>query len=311
MSDRSKITLDRYANNMELDILTVQEMGSCDLEKLKLTNMKVISDDNKANNKGSALYVNKKFTITKIKEINEISKNIDASWGLGVINKKRYILGSVYVKLDYQNAISDVIQMLNKAYSLMGKLRAVGVILSGDFNARHVMWGDHRNNDYGNKLSEKLDMNKFAIVTSDSPTFLCKNGSSFIDLTIVTTNLLENLESCDTDENVELFSGAPIRGHVPLLTQFSADRCVTNRAAIEKINIDNICWENWSAELDNKLGQCQDYLNTINDPQVLSEFINKTIQSVTNQHGEKKTSSTHSKPYWTRVKLEWNQMIPF
>ena len=100
MSDRSKITLDRYANNIELDILTVQETGSCDLEKLKLNNMKVISDDNKANNKGSALYVNKKFTITKLKEINEISKNIDASWGLGVINKKRYIIGSVYVKLD-------------------------------------------------------------------------------------------------------------------------------------------------------------------------------------------------------------------
>ena len=299
MSDRSKITLDRYANNIELDILTVQETGSCDLEKLKLNNMKVISDDNKANNKGSALYVNKKFTITKLKEINEISKNIDASWGLGVINKKRYIIGSVYVKLDYQNAISDVIQMLNKAYSLMGKLRAVGVLLSGDFNARHVMWGDHRNNDYGNKLIDKLDMNKFAIVTSDSPTFLCKNGSSYIDLTIMTTNLLEHLESCDTDESVELFSGAPFRGHVPLITQFSADSCVTNRAAIEKINIDNICWENWSEELDNKISQCEDYLNTINDPQVLSDFINKTIQSVTNQHGEKKTLSTHSKPYWT------------
>ena len=115
----------------------------------------------------------------------------------------------------------------------------------------------------------------------------------------MTTNLVENLECCETDENVELFSGAPFRGHVPLITQFSAERCVTNRTVIEKINMDKICWENWSNELDSKISQCEDYLNNVNDPQVLSDFINKTIQTVTDNHGEKKIISTHSKPYWT------------
>ena len=299
LSDRSKFTLDKYVDSKQFDALFVQETNRSDLEKLKLTNMKVIMDDNKASNKGAALYVNRKFTITKLKEINEISKNIDASWGLGEIKKKRYILGSVYVKLEYHNAITDVIKMLEKAHSLMKKLKAVGVILSGDFNARHVAWGDHTSNPYGKQLIEKLDMNKFAISTSASPTFLSTNGSSYIDLTIMTTNLVEKVISCETDTNIELYSGAPFRGHVPLLTNFSTDGCVTNKSVIEKINLDKICWDKWSEDLDSKICQSEDYLNNITDPQVLSDFIDRTIQTVTNNLGEKKIISTHSKPYWT------------
>ena len=116
----------------DFDVLMVQETLSTDLDSISLTNLKVISDDNNAANRGAALYVNKKYTITKLKEINQISKNIDSSWGLGVINNKRYILGSIYVKLGYNNAIDEVIRMLDKAYSLMKQHKAIAIILSGD-----------------------------------------------------------------------------------------------------------------------------------------------------------------------------------
>ena len=165
-SERSKITLDKYVNTEKFDIVAVQETNTDDQEKLGLTNMKVLSDSNKSRNKGTALYVNKNLAFSRLKELNEISKDIDASWGLGVINNKRYILGSVYVKLNHSNAIEEVIQMLNKAYSLIKKLRAVGIILTGDFNARHESWGDARSNIYGNKLVEKLDTSRFSITTA-------------------------------------------------------------------------------------------------------------------------------------------------
>ena len=112
--------------------------------------MKAIADDNNAKNKGAAIFVNKKFSITKLEEINEISKEIDASWGLAVVNRTRYIMGSVYVKDNYPNAINDVIKMLDKAHSLIRKLKAVGIILSGGFNARHTSWGYHKPDSYGN-----------------------------------------------------------------------------------------------------------------------------------------------------------------
>ena len=38
-SNRSKLTLDKYVESEGFDIVTVQETGTCDLTKLKLSNM--------------------------------------------------------------------------------------------------------------------------------------------------------------------------------------------------------------------------------------------------------------------------------
>ena len=299
LSDRSKITLDKYVDTEEFDIVSVLETNTNDKEKLNLTNMNMTSDNNKSKNKGAALYVSSKFTLSKLNELNDVSKQLDASWGLGIINNKRYLLGSVYVKLDYPHAIEDVIQMLNKAYTLKKSLKAAGIILTGDFNARHESWGDSRSNQYGQKLVEMLDTSKFSVITSSTPTFLAANGSSFIDLTIVTNEMVEKLESCKTDIDIELYSGAPFRGHVPVITTFSTEGCITSRDTITKMNLDKIDWEKWTEDLDKLITDKEYYLSNLSDPTELGEIIDKAIQTVTNQHGEMKTVSVHSKPYWT------------
>ena len=182
MSERSKILLDHYVHKKGFDVVKVQETNSCDTKQLNLTNMTHITDNNKAQNKGAALYVNDKFSISKLDEICEQSKNIDATWGLAFLNSKRYILGTVYMKRNYNNAIEELMKMLTKAHSLMNKLKVNGIILTGDLNARHVSWGDNKNDSYGNKLATSLDRTKFSIVTPNSPTFLCKDGTGVIDL---------------------------------------------------------------------------------------------------------------------------------
>ena len=298
-SDRSKITLDKYVNDKGFDIVSVLETDTSDKDKLKLTNMKMTSDSNKSKNKGAALYLRNKFTLSKLKELNEVSKELDASWGLGVINNKRYLIGSVYVKLGYSHAIEEVIQMLNKAYTLKDNMKAAGIIFTGDFNARHISWGDSRSNQYGQKLVDMLDTSKFSIITSSTPTFLATNGSSVIDLTIMTNDMVEKVESCKTDINIELFSGAPFRGHVPLITTFNTEGSVTSRDTITKINLDKVCWKKWTEDLEKLITNKENYLSNLSDPNELGEFIDKAIQTVTNQHGEMKTVSVHSKPYWT------------
>ena len=304
LSDKSRPLVNKYVHDENIDVLMVQETMSVNQDNISLTSMKMIADDNKAANRGAALYVNKKSTITKLKDINQISKNIDSSWGLGVINNKRYILGSIYVKLGYTNAIAEVIKMLDKAYTLMKHHKAVAVILSGDFNAKHTAWGNHCSDSYGKKLFENLDKTRYSILTSKDPTFLCKNGSAYgsshIDLTIVTNNMVEKLDSCMTNDTVELWSGAPNRGHVPLLTYFNTNTCITNIEAIEKINMDKINWQIWSNDIEDKLQQSENYLDTINNPETLNEFLTRTIQKITCEHGEKKIITSHSKPYWTQ-----------
>ena len=54
----------------------------------------------------------------QINEIAEISKTVDSSWGLTVIRNKRYVVGSVYVKLNCPTAISDTVNMLVSAQNM-------------------------------------------------------------------------------------------------------------------------------------------------------------------------------------------------
>ena len=299
MSERSKILLDHYVHKKGFDVVKVQETNTCDEQRLKLTNMTQITDNNKAQNKGAALYINDKFSISKLDEICQQSNNIDATWGLAFLNSKRYILGTVYMKRNYNNAIEELMKMLNKAHSIMNKLKVNGIILTGDLNARHVSWGDNKNDSYGNKLATSLDRTKFSIVTPNSPTFLSKDGCSVIDLSIVTNNLVDKVVNCITDEDVELFSGAPFRGHVPVIITLNLNGPTSNKQTIEKIDLDSIDWQEWSKDLDELIGRNKDYLDNVDDPDELGAFIDKVIQTVTAKHGVKKTVSIHSKPFWT------------
>ena len=155
---------------------------------------------------------------------SKMSKNLDSCWGLVVAHKKRFIFGNIYVKLNYKEAIPEVLKMLEAAKQKQAELKASGIILTGDFNARHQSWGDSCSNYYGKILAESLDNTSYSLCTSQSPTFLCSNGSSYIDLNIISTDIAEAVVSCRTDDEVELFSGAPARGHVPLITELTIKR---------------------------------------------------------------------------------------
>ena len=299
MSPKSTFLLDKYCYDQDFDILAVQESGNQDHDKISISNMDFISDDNRAANRGVLLYARNNHSITKLKEISQLSTNIDTAWGITVIQNKRFIIGSVYLKHHYLKGVQELISMLNKADNLKSQLKASGIIVIGDLNARHTLWGDRISDQYGKKLAEMLDISKFSICSADSPTYLCVNGSSCIDLCIVSNNLVEKLETCKTDENVYLGSGAPDRGHVPLITTFKIEVNSKKKAAVEKINTDKIRWDKWSSDLDDKLEQSIPSTGALNESKSLGQLIDEAIEYVTLKHGAKKRSSCHSKPYWT------------
>ena len=297
MSNRSKMMLDKYIDLNKLDIVAVQESGTSNKERLTLTNMKMITDTNNASNRGAVLYVHKSISCTSVPEISNVSKQIDSAWGLVIMNRRRYIIGSVYVKLNYNNGITDVLNMLNAAEMYREKVNAAGVILTGDFNARHTLWGDTAKNTYGNQLFDRLDSNAFTIQHAPSPTFLCENGSSCIDLIIISNNLTHQIHSCYTDDEVELFSGAPTRGHVPLLAELPHNMQVETRRE-EKLDIESIDWEKWSKEIESTICRSDEVTN-LQNPKDIWSFLEAAIHNATSKHGNTKRTTRHSKPYWT------------
>ena len=94
ISERSRIPLDKYVYEENYDVVAIQETGSVNIEKIKLSNMSTITDCNEARNKGVALYTKNNHSITKLEEISQNVKNIDSCWSLIVINNERFIVGN-------------------------------------------------------------------------------------------------------------------------------------------------------------------------------------------------------------------------
>ena len=139
-SPNSIMCLDKYNDENKFDLIKVQETGK--RNDIDLCNMKYIRDDNKAKNRGTAIYVNIDHSLTKLKSLNKVSEQIDTTWGLAILHGKRYIVASVYLKHNFIQGIKDLNNMLKQAYELQPKLKVSGIIVSGDFNARHRAWGD-------------------------------------------------------------------------------------------------------------------------------------------------------------------------
>ena len=307
LSERTAFALNRYIDVDQIDIIALQETNTSDNERLQLQNMFCISDPNKAANKGAALYVKNSYTITKLDEISKISKNIDSCWGLVIANNKKIIVGSIYVKLNYSQAIKEVIKMLDKAVIIQKQLKATGIILAGDFNARHIAWGDKVNNNYGKSLLESLDESQYSIVTSNSPTFLGSNGNSKIDMFIVSNNLAEKMVTCDTDEEVELFTGAPQRGHVPLEITFYSKK-PNGIDVIKKLDVSEMPWDSWTEKIENLIEE-QDHFHEDDNPYTLWNKMNSIIEEATIQNAKFKKSCQHSKPFWNSELAELEKVL--
>ena len=297
LSNKSRFMLDKYIHDKKIGILFVQETGPRDIEKMKLANMKTIVDTNESKNRGTALYIHNSISSVTLPEISQQSKEIDSAWSLVILNKKRYIVGSIYVKHHYPDAIKGTLSLLNYTNNKRNSLEAQGIIMAGDFNARHSAWGDSTTTAKGRQLFEQLDDKKFKIRTSRSPTFLCVDGSSYIDLMIVSTNISDKLGPCYTDDLVELCSGAPGRGHVPLLASLH-EKHVKPDIIKEKLDVAATNWEAWAEDLEKIVSDNQD--NTLNseDPKTLWKHLENIIEKVNIKHCKMKKVSHHSKPYW-------------
>ena len=255
MSDRSRFTLNKYCHEKSIDILAIQESLTVDKAKLNLNSMDCVTDTNNSLNRGASLYVNsQKFSINQLPQVSKVSKNVDTAWGLVCGKGFRYVVGSVYLKLNHKEAVNELIKILNSAKKQASQLKAKGIIVFGDYNARNRLWGNQIDNQYGEELADKLDFQEYSIISSEDPTFLSSNGNSNIDLLICSNNIEPKFSNLLTDPVVELFSGAPNRGHVPISTTMKINCSGTQNPTPKlRIDIERMDWEKWSEFIESSL----------------------------------------------------------
>ena len=127
--------------------------------------------------------------------------------------------------------------------------------------------------------------------------FLSSNGSSVIDLCIVSGGIATQVGfELTTDPNVELFTGAPQRGHIPLIVKCNLSR--TTEGGNIQPWLQKADWEAWQNVLEKSLHasleavQCP--IATDHWRKVLVDFTEATRLSI-----PYKRSSRHSKPFWS------------
>ena len=120
--------------------------------------MGYITDTNNSLNRSASLYVNsEKFSINQLPQVSKVSRNKDTAWGPVCGKGFKYVVGSIYLKLDHKEAVNELIKILESAKKQASQLKAKGIIVFGDYNARNRLWGNQIDNQYGEELADKLD----------------------------------------------------------------------------------------------------------------------------------------------------------
>ena len=309
LSQRSNMMLGKFTHDKDILLLGVQETGT-NKQWRSLPNMKTYIDTNNQLNKGCAIMVKNDAMFTQLPELSKMSSGIDSVWGMLSWNGKRYIIGNVYLKLDYLSGVKDFLKMLDCAHNLSRHHRCAGVIAMGDFNARHYIWNDNVVNKYGKFIEENMDWSRFCVQAPSSCTFLAKNGSSHIDFFITSTQLDNFVGETTADHFVNLYSGAPIRGHVPVIMGLKTKVPNQKTELKKKLDLSSIDWFNWTRDIEVALSsQRIDDLSNDEDFTKLWETINSIIEAATKENCQTKVISNHSKPYWTKELSQLSQNL--
>ena len=129
------------------------------------------------------------------------------------------IFGTAYLKPTKTALLEKFIKRREIVVNFYHQHNLYGVLILGDCNATHCLRVDSICNNNGYLLLESLSAED-NILSNGRATFLSSNGSSVIDVCIVSGKIATQLGSeLTTDPNIELFTGVPQRGHILLIVK--------------------------------------------------------------------------------------------
>ena len=171
---------------------------------------------------GVAIIISKDFSYTHLNELE--LKNHDSIWILTVVAGLKVIIGTAYLKPNETASMEKFIKQREKVVNLSHQHNLDEVLFLGDCNAGNCLWGDSICNPNGYLLLESVSAED-NILNNRIKIFLSSNGSTVIDLCIVSGRIATQVGfELTTDPNVELFTGAPQHGHIPLIVKCNLSR---------------------------------------------------------------------------------------
>ena len=304
LSTHSRIAVDKYISENNIEILALQEAGE------------ILKDDNEGEAEdiftnltsswhygchGVGLSVSPKFKPQHVKELS--STGVDSVFILCKIRNKSVMIVSCYCRPEISStkSLKTLLKNIDDAWSWCLTRQVKSMIVLGDFNARSTNWGDKITNPRGKLLSNYLEeRNHVSSHSAATQTFVTSNGGSIIDLSLSFGDVTPYLSTPWTENCYTLFTGAPRRGHLPVFqtVEVSGNKRSDTR---EVLDYDSADWDGWSTEMEEvfsqkirEISQSPDH----EDPAQLFSFLLDNIKACHEKFIPKKRVCSYSKPFW-------------
>ena len=138
------------------------------------------------------------------------SSKIDSIFLTTIIRGHKVSISTAYIPPNSPQRKRIWLKQYNSVFDQTVRNDFKGKLFFGDLTARHIYWGDTSANDHGIMLVDRLNEN-VAVIRNGEPTFLASNGHSVLDLYILTFSLSSKPTCLATNNETELFTGAPAR----------------------------------------------------------------------------------------------------
>ena len=221
LSSHCVTAMDNFISQEKIEIISLQETGCHENEQPQFAGKSLFL---KHVTHGVGLAINHTLVPQVVPDL--VDPTSETLWILCRIDSKQVLIGSAYSPPSVRS-LKPVLDSVCAAWRFCKSHQVSSMICMGDFNARCHTWGDHVQNPKGKELLHFLESKEeFLLSSPGTRTFRSMNppGSSVIDLSISAGSVTAKLGNPWTIESVELFSGAPVRGHFPVLNKISIDQ---------------------------------------------------------------------------------------
>ena len=297
LSTRSIMALDQYLNERNADVVCLSETKG-DPPQGQFANYKYLARsqiDSTSRQGGVAILVKHSIMVNRISSIER--DDVDVVVAVVVVGGTRLMLCSVYSPPSQGRKLRQVLDILEKSNSMLQEYGCLGIVIIGDINARHSRWGDRICNTAGLAVSEFMSKHSLMPLTFiNENTYVCTEGGSLIDIVVVSAGLGHLFTNQYLDHDVELFTGAPSRGHLPVWTTVALG--YNDKEKPKQINdFKRTDWDRYCALLEQESSSLLD--NNTLDAESLWSGVRDILLRAKRETTPLKGVSTHSKPYWT------------
>ena len=237
LSNHCKRAIDAYLEKPILDVIFGYETKKEVTENALITYTALSSISNKVSG-GVTLLFRYNVAYAQMKSLE--AKDSNTVLSAANIHGRKILTTTAYTKPEEKD------ELIESCIPYADKIHIERVFFLGDCTARHYCWGYQKCNEPGKEVLSLVPTN--SKLNNSEPTFVSVNGQSVIDVCICYGNFINRYNySLTTDEDTELFTGVPVRGHWPVRVTLVKS---TNVYSKEKPWIEKAMWDQWSLHLE-------------------------------------------------------------